>query len=161
MAKQKEKEELHPQIKKIEDGDFSPETFFNDKDINKKIVNKNKRILNLKDLEDFVNLKDESGNDADTYFKKVLEEFMSEKNISLKTEYTSVDEQFTATKLGYMINEGGFKFMQVFLPFWKRDRVSLLRKAREEIVMALWERQKERMAQEEKQKAKQDNGLGM
>lgn len=114
------------------------------------------RLLNQKPLPlaDVIKLNPEQSEYADTFFKKVIEELFSEKNIELKTEYLNEDEQFEGTKLAFMSEQCGFEMIKSFLPSWERKRVSLGRKSRQEVVISLWERHKERQAQEEKDRAK-------
>lgn len=93
----------------------------------------------------------------DGYFQQIICELMSDKNISLKTEYLNQDEQFDGSKIDFMIKKGGFTFAKTHLHNWKKDRVSLGRKSRIEIVTSLWDRELARRKMEEDEHQKNIN----
>ena len=147
MTAKKEQRELIPKIELN-----NPDKTLS---ILEKINEETAKELKLKEipLQEVININPESSQYADTFFKKVIEELFSGDNIDLKTEYLNEDEQFEGTKLAFLSEQCGFEMIKNFLPLWERKRVSFQRKSRQEIVMGLWERQKEVRALEEKQKA--------
>lgn len=148
MAKKKEEVILNPQV--IPQLDFSPEKFFNDENNTKNKISQKLQLPDVIDMGEDINNKS-----SDTYFKQVLEQYTSPKNISMKTEYLNANEQFSVSVLKFLVNECGFEMCKSFVPTWKKDRVSLNRNGRKEFIMVLWERQREREAQEEKEMLKQ------
>lgn len=81
---------------------------------------------------------------AERFFGKVIDNLSNDKNISLKTEYLSPEEQFAGTKLDFMIKKMGFTFAKTLMFNFEKKRVSLFRKSRTEMVNVLWEKEKER-----------------
>lgn len=99
------------------------------------------------ELPDIINDSDDKDK-IDSYFKAIINNLYSKENISLKTEYMNEDENFSGAKLEFLTSECGFHMGRAFLPIWEQKRVSLNRKSRQEIIMALWQRQNEIAEQE-------------
>lgn len=82
-------------------------------------------------------------NETDSYFKNVVNNLMNDTNISLKTEYLSVMENFTGAKLTFLSKFGNMPYIDDFINTFETKRVSLLRKSRIEIIRALEKREEE------------------
>lgn len=77
----------------------------------------------------------ESG--SDSFFKHIIKELFGLNNISLKTEYLNVTENFVGTKLDFLSKYGNMPYLEEFMQKFEIKRVSLGRKGRKEILMAL------------------------
>lgn len=91
----------------------------------------------------------ESNKNSETFFKEVVNAMNKEENISMKTEYLGVRENFTGTKLEFLALMGNMPYLKRFVKIFETKRVSLGRKGRKEDVMILQERNAE--IQREKQ----------
>lgn len=96
------------------------------------------------------NLVNVNTSDDKNYYKQVVDKLFDNKDIELKTEYLSPPENFLGAKLSFLGNYGDIPFLCDFVETFERKRVSLMRKGRQEIIMALHERRREE--QEEKQR---------
>lgn len=86
----------------------------------------------------------ESGNEsAQSFFRAMVKEMNSKDNISLKTEYLNVQENYAGVKLEYLSTYGNMPFLKKFVEIFEEKRVSLGRKGRKENVMMLQERRQE------------------
>lgn len=160
MARTKKEIELNPTIElkeseiieqKQENGEVKTPSFV---DVFNNMPEVRLKELDQSRLPDMI--KGDSENGTDTFFKAIIDNLYSKKNISLKTEYMNEDENFTGAKLEFLTSECGFEMGKQFLPTWEEKRVSLNRKSRQEIIMALWERQKEIQEQERREKFKDE-----
>lgn len=79
----------------------------------------------------------------DGFLKTVLKDFFSKKNISMKTEYLNVYENYIGTKLQFLGMKLDMPYMEDFLEIFEVKRVSLERKGRKEILMLGKEIEKE------------------
>jgi hypothetical protein len=118
---QKNKKVLDPQIRQMES------------------VKSNPVILNESD---FVKL-ESTGSNSDSFFKWIINALFSKENISLKTEYLNVNENFIGSKLEFLSKYGNMPYLNEFLDIFETKRVSLGRKGRKEILMALQKREEE------------------
>lgn len=85
-----------------------------------------------------------SNEDGDSFFKGVINHLMNIKNnVSTKTEYLSVNENFTGTKLQFLADCGNIPYLKEFMTIFETKRISLERKGRKELLIALKERQQE------------------
>lgn len=82
-------------------------------------------------------------NDSDTYFRNIVNSLDDRKKISTNTEYLSVQENFTGTKLEFLSQFAYMPFLKNFVEIFETKRVSLERKGRIEKIKALQERQQE------------------
>lgn len=89
-------------------------------------------------------VKMESGqNSSDSFFRWIITALFSKENISLKTEYLNVNENFIGSKLEFLSKYGNMPYLSEFLEIFETKRVSLDRKGRKEILMALQKREEE------------------
>ncbi len=102
-------------------------------------VKSNPVILNESD---FVKL-ESTGSNSDSFFKWIINALFSKENISLKTEYLNVNENFIGSKLEFLSKYGNMPYLNEFLDIFETKRVSLGRKGRKEILMALQKREEE------------------
>lgn len=93
------------------------------------------------------NLKDLDINNTDNFFRAVILELLSTKNISLKTEYLSVNETFAGSKLEFLSKYASMPQLSDFLQILETKRVSLERKSRIELIKAFDKRDEEVDAQ--------------
>ena len=100
-------------------------------------------------------IKTDSKDDADSFFRGVLNNLMNDKNISLKTEYLNVAENFSGAKLEFLSTYGNMPYLSEFIKIFETKRVSLERKSRKEIVMTLEKREQEIRASELQQQKTQ------
>ena len=76
-------------------------------------------------------------------FVKVVQDMNDPKNISMKTEYLSVRENFAGVKLEFLARYGNMPYLDGFVETFETKRVSLHRKGRQEDVLILQERRAE------------------
>lgn len=81
--------------------------------------------------------------DKDNFFQAIVKSMNDVKNISMKTEYLGVKENYTGTKLDYLATMGNMPYLKKFVQTFETKRVSLGRKGRKEDVMILQERERE------------------
>lgn len=84
-----------------------------------------------------------SNDSSDSFFKSTVRELNSPKNISMKTEYRNVQENFAGAKLSYLGEFYNIPGLPEFMVLFETKRVSLERKGRIEIIKALQERRQE------------------
>lgn len=111
----------------------------------KKIDDKGKKEM-LLIAERIESLKKEySGNDDDinSFFVAVINKLFDTKDISLKTEYLNVGENFAGTRLEFYSKYANMPYLANFIEIFEKKRVSLERKGRKEIVMSLKDREQE------------------
>lgn len=81
--------------------------------------------------------------DINSYFTNVLDKLMSKDDISLKTEYINVNENFAGVVLDFLGEYANMPYLNRFVELWEMKRVSLGRKSRKEMVMTLEKRETE------------------
>lgn len=81
--------------------------------------------------------------DSDSFFRNVINNLFDKKDISTKTEYIGVRENFMGSKLTFLGKYANIPFMEKFIEVFEEKRVSLDRKGRKEILLALQERRQE------------------
>lgn len=81
--------------------------------------------------------------DSDSYFRAVLDKLFSSENISQKTEYIGIAENFHGAKLTFLGKYCNVPLLEKFIEVFEEKRVSLERKGRKEILIALENRQQE------------------
>lgn len=125
--------------------------------INPEIIDNTKGSQDFEDLEkemledDSIEFEEKKDDSADSFFKAVVNNLMSPENISMKTEYKSVQENFSGSKIDFLSTFANMPYLATFLKSWELKRVSLERKGRIELIKALEKREQEIQAQ------KQDN----
>lgn len=97
--------------------------------------------------------------DSDTYFRAVLGELFSKKNISSKTEYVNQKENFVGSKIDFLSDYLGLPEYHTFLEHWEFKRVSLNRGGRQEIVMGLEKRNEDIQTVQAKENLKKIFGI--
>jgi len=111
-----------------------------------------KAVVNLQDLKQIAeNIKNsthiettDKKSDSDTFFRSILTQlFDTTQNVSAKTEYISLGENFTGAKLEYLSTLGNIPYLKEFINIFEIKRISYLRKGRQEIILALKEREQE------------------
>lgn len=117
-----------------------------------KIIDNTKKFKDL-DRKELLNIAEEIkestietsfGNDnADSFFREVVNKLMSKKDISLKTDYLNVNENFAGSKIDFIGRNGNMPILNDWLETWEIKRTSLERKSRKEIIMALEKREEE------------------
>lgn len=85
----------------------------------------------------------ESDSSADSFFRTIINSLHDKKNISTKTEYLNVNENFAGTRLEFYSQFAFMPFLKNFVEIFEEKRVSLERKGRKELIMALQEKQQE------------------
>lgn len=93
--------------------------------------------------EEGIELEEEYENNADSFFRAVVNNLMSPDNISMKTEYKNVQENFSGAKIEFLSKFANMPYMKTFLTSWELKRVSLERKGRIELIKALEKREQE------------------
>ncbi len=126
MAK-KEIKELKPKIKEV--GDMT--------EVNKELINI------AKDIQDTTSAHSVKSDDSDTFFRSIVNSLNSKEDISTKTEYIGVRENFFGIKATFFGRKCNIPFLEDFIEIFEEKRVSLDRKGRKEILMALQERRQE------------------
>lgn len=99
----------------------------------------------------------EENEDADSFFRGIIQNLFSNENIELKTEYRNPQENFVGAKLDFLGQHTQNHLLSSFINVFERKRVSLERKSRIEIIKALQERREEL---ERQQQEKMRNMLG-
>lgn len=145
MAK-KEKEPLNPQIE-------------DNRNVGIK-VDKNKALEIAKKLESIKKEYGGSNKDVESFFTEVLKQLLQPDNISLKTEYLNVNENFAGVRLDFMAKYGGMPYLRDFINIFEQKRVSLERKSRKELVMVLEQREREQIRQQNLQAQRNMFGYG-
>lgn len=87
------------------------------------------------------------GDSEDTFFKNAFNKLFDERNPETKTEYRNVEENFEGAVLSFLGNYGNIPYLADFVEQFERKRISLERKGRKEIIMAMVEREKEMQRQ--------------
>lgn len=105
-------------------------------------IDKNKLLTALGDSSTTI-LNTTNPLDSDTFFKNIVNQLNDKNNISLKTEYLNVTENFVGTKLEFLSKYGNMPYLKEFVNIFEIKRVSLERKGRKELIMALQNRQQE------------------
>lgn len=82
-------------------------------------------------------------NSTDSYFRGVLDKLFDRKDVSSKTEYLSVTENFAGAKIEFYARFGNMPYLNNFMNIFETKRISLERKGRKEILMGLQERKQE------------------
>jgi len=90
---------------------------------------------------------DNKNDSSDSFFRNILDRLFEDKNTSTKTEYRNVKENFAGAKLEYMGVYCNMPFLKKFVNIFEQKRISLERKGRQEIIMALAEKRKEEEAE--------------
>lgn len=105
-------------------------------------------------LQDLQAIKEKYGGDKDkdieSFFTEVLKQLLNKDNISLKTEYLNVNENFAGVRLEFLSRFANMPYLHDFIDIFEQKRVSLERKSRKEIVMVLEKREQEVQRQEMK-----------
>lgn len=119
------------------------------------IENKDLNISNLEEIKKSLSVnnatmfKEEKESDlSDNFFRAVIEEMLSDKNISLKTEYVNLNENFSGAKLEFLAKYAGMPQLHDFINILEIKRVSFGRKSRVELIKAFEKRDEEIQAQE-------------
>jgi hypothetical protein len=99
------------------------------------------------------------GMNSDNFFRAVITEMMSPNNISLKTEYVNVNENFAGAKLEFLARYTGMVCLKDFVNILEIKRVSLGRKSRIELIKAFEKRDEEVQAQNRVNMLKQVLGV--
>lgn len=87
--------------------------------------------------------------DADSFFRNAVNMlYDTKKDVSAKTEYLNVMENFAGAKLEFLADFCKMPYLRNFLEAWEIKRISLERKGRKEILLALEKRQEELNAQQ-------------
>lgn len=89
-------------------------------------------------------------NDITGYFIAILNNLLSEKDISMKTEYLNVQENFNAVRLEFLAKYCKMPYLRDFIKMFEKKRVSLERKGRKELVMTLEKREEAQKEQQQK-----------
>lgn len=126
MGKKKKKKELKPEA--IKQNEFTME------------IDKLKLLSESMNKFDF---EPEDKKDNDTFYKLAIKELFNEKSIETKTEWLNPSEVFVASKLSFIGVHADIPLMDEFIKVLERKRISLNRKGREEIILALQERRQE------------------
>lgn len=97
----------------------------------------------FKENEEDIEFQVDNRNNSDSFFKSIIKGLFSPKNIGMKTEYKSVEENFAGAKIDFLSKFANMPYMKDFLNSWEEKRVSLERKGRIEIIRALEKREQE------------------
>lgn len=84
-----------------------------------------------------------SDDSADSFFREIIKSLNDTDNISTKTEYLNVSENFAGTRLEFYSEFAFMPFLKNFVRTFETKRVSLERKGRKELIMALQEKHQE------------------
>lgn len=126
MSKNKEKESLNPEIVESEPIEI-------DKGELMKVAENLQNAVVIPQQEDT----------ADNFFRGLVKSLDSPDTISTNTEYLSIPENFTGTKLEFLSQFAYMPFLKNFVAIFETKRVSLQRKGRIEKIKAIQERQQE------------------
>lgn len=117
------------------------------KELAPKIEKRNFQKDNIvkKTLEDLDNteISFENEETTDSFFKGIVDKLFDSENVETKTEYLSVKENFVGTKLSFLAKYGNIPYLAEFIKTFERKRISLNRRGRKEIIMALEKREEE------------------
>lgn len=127
MTKEKKEKELNPKLEEKSNYEITSQEM-------KNIV---------KSLEENTDVKTFGENTDDSFYKNVLNKLFDEKEMSTKTEYLSVRENFLGAKLEFYAKFGNIPQLKNFIDVFEKKRVSLNRKGRIEILKSLQERQQD------------------
>lgn len=94
-------------------------------------------------LQDTTIIETEQEETSDTYFRAVLDKLFSVTNVSSKTEYLNVKENFAGSKVEFFSSYGNMPYLKKFIEIFEIKRISLERKGRKEILLGLQERRQE------------------
>lgn len=128
MAKKKEDKKLTP-IAKKENGDLTPEQI-------KEIAE------GFKDNAD-IEVMENNNINTDTLFSEILQQLVSSKDISMKTEYEEDDSIYAATVLSYLGKLCNVPIINKFIEEYEMRKVSKNRKGRIEILLGLEKREED------------------
>lgn len=124
---------------------------------------KNFNIPNTEKLKEL--LKNESDiittdkNTSDNFFRAVIDKMFNSDDIELKTEYVSLNENFSGAKLEFLAKYGNMPYLHDFLNILERKRVSLGRKSRIELIKVFEKRDEEINSQNRLQNVKELLGI--
>lgn len=119
-------------------------TIINNDNYSEDVKNLNKFIKN----DDLVEIqKPNTISEIDNIFRAIIQEFFNDNNISLKTEYVSLNENFAGAKLEFLSKYANVPLMHDFLKTLETKRVSLNRKSRIEMIKVFDKRDEEIAAQ--------------
>lgn len=99
----------------------------------------------------------DKNNDSESLFASVVEDLRSPVNLSAKTEFMDNKEVFVISKMDFLGNAFDFPALRKFTQIFKYNRISLQRKGRKEIIMAMTERRQE--IERENRILSRDNGV--
>jgi hypothetical protein len=120
---EKKKKELKPEVKE-----------FNDNLVNKVTFDSNTEMIQLDNNEEI---------SSDSYLRGVIDNLMDYNNPSTKTEYRNVEENLVGSVLAFLATETNIPSLAKFVDIFEIKRISLERKGRQELILALLERQQE------------------
>lgn len=83
----------------------------------------------------------------ETFYKIAIEKLFDNKDIEQKTEFLNPAEVFASAKLQFLGDYGDIPLLSKFVTALEKKKVSLHRKGREEIILALQERRQEELEQ--------------
>lgn len=125
MTKKKKEKELKPEIREV----------------TSKVSNEDLKNIAI-DLKESTHIQPTTDS-TDSYFRSVLDKLFDNENVSSKTEYLDVRENFNGTKLEFYATFGNMPYLRDFIKTFETKRISLERKGRKEILMGLQERRQE------------------
>ncbi len=88
---------------------------------------------------------------SDSFFREVVKSLSDAKNISLKTEYLDVDENYDGARLEFLSKWGGMPYLKDFIHTLEIKRVSLERKGRIELIRTMEKRDEDLRLQQQNQ----------
>lgn len=88
---------------------------------------------------------------SDSFFREVVKSLSDPKNISLKTEYLDVEENYDGARLEFMSKWAGMSYLHDFIKTLEIKRVSLERKGRIELIRTMEKRDEELRLQQQTQ----------
>ena len=94
--------------------------------------------------ENSVVLIENQNSDSESLFREVIKNLNDNKDIETKTELLDEAECYGASKLDFLADISEEPFFRIFMNKFKVNRVSLKRRGRQELIMALVERQQEK-----------------
>jgi hypothetical protein len=130
----KKKSELKPVI--IDNADAMPKDLT---DI-KSLISEDSGIMEIR--------KSDARDESDNFFRSVVTKMLNDEDISLKTEYMNVNENFSGAKLEFLAVYGNMPYLSAFIRTLEIKRVSLGRKSRIELIKAFERRDEEIQAQQ-------------
>lgn len=81
--------------------------------------------------------------DTETFYKNVLNKLFDDENVSTKTEYIDLRENFAGSKLEFLSGVGNIPYLKSFIKIFEQKRISYQRKGRKELLKALQSRSEE------------------